>query len=376
MNQRNLNITLVISTLGSGGAERVLVLLAKGLIDRGHRVTVVTYSEKNTDFYQLPSGIARIALGIMSQSANPIAGLIANLKRIGILKEAIASSQPDVVISFLRLTNIATILACRGATYPVIATEHNDTKVFSYGKIWETLGRWTYPQAAMVVSVSQGVDSSLEPLAKNKRAVIYNPIVIVENNQSDRLPLSVDVNKNWLVSMGRLTEQKGFDLLLQAFARVADQFPDWQLLILGEGELREKLEVQSNALGLTDRVIFTGALANPFAVLRKAKIFVMASRNEGFGMAHGEALACGLPVIATDCPSGPREMIRHEIDGILVPNQDLSALATAMKSLMSDEPKRHSLAAKAPEVIKRFDLERIIREWESLIYELIEAKIS
>ncbi|AFZ37638.1 glycosyl transferase group 1 [Stanieria cyanosphaera PCC 7437] len=375
MNEDKLNITLVISTLSSGGAERVLVLLAEGLIAQGHRVTVVTFSAQNSDFYQLPPEASRLALGIMSESANPIEGLIANIQRIGSLKRALKSTKPNVVISFLRITNICTILACFGAKYPVIVTEHNDPQVFSYGKIWETLRRWTYPQSSMVVSVSKGVDSSLKPLSANKRAVIYNPIVIVEKTQSDRLPESVDSSKNWIVSMGRLTEQKGFDLLLQAFGKIAPLFPDWQLLILGKGELREELENQKNALGLTNKVVFTGALTNPVRVLKQAKFFVMASRNEGFPMAHGEALACGLPVIATDCPSGPREMIRHEIDGILIPNGDVSALATAMKSLITDEQKRRRLAAKAPEVIQRFNLERIVEEWESLMYGLIKEKI-
>jgi glycosyltransferase involved in cell wall biosynthesis len=375
MNERKINITLVISTLSSGGAERVSVLLAKGLIDRGHQVTIVTFSDKSTDFYQLPPKTSRLALGIMSNSSNIIEGLISNFQRISILKEAIDSTNPDVVISFLRITNIITLLACKNAKYPVIVTEHNDPKVFSYGKFWETLRRWTYPQSSMVVSVSKGVDDSLYPLSANKRAVIYNPIIILEQNQSDRLPESIDFNKNWIVSMGRLTQQKGFDLLLQAFQKIASRYPDWQLLIMGQGELRAELETLKNDLGLLDKAIFTGALSNPFAVLKQAKFFVMASRNEGFPMAHGEALACGLPVIATDCPSGPREMIRHEIDGILVPNQDVSALASAMEILMSDEQKRQRLAAQAPEVIQRFSLNKIIAEWETLIQKSIEDKI-
>jgi glycosyltransferase involved in cell wall biosynthesis len=173
--------------------------------------------------------------------------------------------------------------------------------------------------------------------------------------------------------MGRLTEQKGFDLLLQAFAKIAPQYPDWQLLILGRGELCEQLSQMRDDLGLSGQVIFTGALNNPFAVLKRAKLFVMASRNEGFPMAHGEALACGLPVVCTDCPSGPSEMVRQGIDGLLVPNQDIAALAAAMESLMSNEPERQKLATKAPEVLERFGLDAIVTEWETLINKLLEA---
>ncbi|MGB5711679.1 MAG: glycosyltransferase, partial [Waterburya sp.] len=127
-------------------------------------------------------------------------------------------------------------------------------------------------------------------------------------------------------------------------------------------------------LGFSGRVVFTGALSNPFAFLKKAKLFVMASRNEGFPMSHGEALACGLPVIATDCPSGPSEMIRHDVDGLLVDNYDIEGLATAMETLMSDEQKRQQLAAKAPEVIERFGQDKIVAEWETLMHKLVEEK--
>ncbi|MGB5712291.1 MAG: glycosyltransferase, partial [Waterburya sp.] len=250
-----MKITLVISTLGCGGAERVLVLLAQGFVDRGHDVSVVTLSDKTTDFYQLPSGCSRLALDIMSVSSGLIEAVRSNIKRIAILRKAIQSTTPDVVISFLRKTNITTILALRGTKYPLIVTEHNDTKVFSYGLVWETLRRLTYPLCSKVVSVSKGVDESFDSLPESKRAVIYNPIVIKDDGRIDKLPTEVDPDKNWLVSMGRLTSQKGFDLLLQAFHKIASKYPDWQLLILGRGELREQLEKMRDDLGLSSRVV-------------------------------------------------------------------------------------------------------------------------
>ena len=368
-----MKITLVISSLGCGGAERVLVLMAQGFIDRGHEVTIITWSDKSADFYQLPSGCTRLALDIMGSSSGSIEAATANFRRIATLRKAIHSTTPDVVISFLRITNIITILSLLGTKYPLIVTEHNDLEVFSYGTLWETLGRLTYPLCSLVVSVSQGVDRNFSSLPASKRAVIYNPIVIKDDGQ-DELPAEVDPNKNWLVSMGRLSQQKGFDLLLQAFAKIAPKYRNWQLLILGRGELRKQLEQMKDDLDLSSQVVFTGALSNPFAVLKQAKLFVMASRHEGFPMAHGEALACGLPVIATDCPSGPREMIRHDIDGLLVANKDVEALARAMETLMSDEEKRQQLATKAPEVAERFGLDQIVSQWETLIHSLVEGK--
>ncbi|MEY2833553.1 MAG: hypothetical protein RLZZ574_2812 [Cyanobacteriota bacterium] len=368
-----MKITLVISSLSSGGAERVLVSMAQGFVQRGHSVSVVTLSEKNDDFYQLPAGCYRLALGILGQSAGLFEALNNNIERITVLRKAIQSSAPDVVISFLRITNITTILALLGRKYPLIVTEHNDLKVFSYGMLWETLGRLTYPLCSCVVSVSHGVDLNFSSLPKSKRAVIYNPILVEDNGQVDELSTEVNPQKNLLVSMGRLTKQKRFDLLLQAFAKIAPQYPDWQLFILGRGELHEQLLQIRDDLGLSNQVIFTGALSNPFAVLRQAKLFVMASENEGFPMAHGEALACGLPVVCTDCPSGPSEMIRQGIDGLLVPNRDVTALATAMASLMSNEPQRQKLSTQAPKVLERFGLDSIVAEWEVLINKLLKV---
>ena len=369
-----MKITLVISSLTCGGAERVLVLLAEGFINRGHDVSIITFSEKTTDFYQLPPKCSRLGLGIMGQSKGLIRAIQSNIKRLTVLRKAIHSTNPDVVISFLRITNVTTILALLGTKYPLIVTEHNDARVFDYGMVWETLRRLTYPFCSVVVSVSKGVDLGFASLAASKRAVIYNPIMVKNDGQINELPRQVDSNKNWLVSMGRLTEQKGFDLLLQAFHQIASRYPDWQLLILGKGELREQLEQMRDKLDLSSQVVFTGALSNPFSILRQAKLFVMASRNEGFGNVHAEALACGLPVIATDCPSGPNEIIRHGIDGLLVTNKDVDALAGAMETLMSDEYKRQQLAARAPEGSKRFDLDTISTEWEILLNKVVKEK--
>ncbi|MEL6927024.1 MAG: glycosyltransferase family 4 protein [Cyanobacteria bacterium J06600_6] len=368
-----MKITLVIPSIGCGGAERVLVSMAQGFIQRGHDVAVVTLSEKDSDFYELPPECMRIGLGILGSSAGVAEALSNNFRRIAVLRRGITATAPDVVISFLRITNITTILALLFTKIPLIVTEHNDLKAFSYGTLWENLRRFTYPQATGIVSVSKGVDRGFANLPEQKRGVIYNPILVKEGGSLAELPPEANLQKKWLVSMGRLTQQKRFDLLLQAFNKIAHQYPDWQLIIMGKGELQTELLEMRDELDLSTQVVFTGALSNPFTVLRQGELFVMASENEGFPMAHGEALACGLPVVCTDCPSGPKEMIRQDIDGLLVPNRDIDALATAMASLMSDESRRQRLAAKAPEVLDRFGLEAIVTQWESLIHRLLEA---
>jgi len=172
--------------------------------------------------------------------------------------------------------------------------------------------------------------------------------------------------------MGRLVPLKGFDRLLSAFKLAADKIPGWRLVIIGEGELRPELEQIIARCGLTESVQLTGLIQDPFAVMRQSRFFVMSSLSEGFPYALLEAMACGLPAIAMDCPSGPREIIRDGVDGIIVPDGDVDALATAMQRLMTDEPERQRLAAHALEVREEFNADKIIQLWQELCTEILE----
>lgn len=363
-----MRITFVSPSLRCGGAERCLTLLTRGLLKRGHPVAVITLYPEGDDFYELPPGAGRIALGINEDSPTAIHGLINNVSRLRALGSAIRSTEPEVVISHIHQTNVMTILAVGRASLPVVVVEHNEPGMSAGRRIWDRMRRLTYPHAQMLVSVSQGVNNHFDWLPETKRAVIHNPLEICESDPPDAGPeVTPQADRKSMVAMGRLTAQKGFDLLLAAFRRVTDLHPDWSLTVIGDGELRKELEAQRDELGLTNKVWFAGLLSNPIALLRNADLFVMASRYEGFPYAALEAMACGLPVIYTDCPSGPREIISDGIDGLLVPSGNLEALVAAMDRLMNDEPERKRLAAHAPAVLDRFGLEKTLDQWEELL---------
>ena len=364
MPDRSLNVALVISSLSGGGAERVLVLLAKGLVDRGHHVSVVTIFGAEHDFYELPGGVRRMALDLGGESATIWEKVSGNVRRVRALRAAISNERPDVVISFMPETNVLTLLAT-GRLAPVIVTEHINPRMLPLGRIWAMLRRITYRRAARLVSVSAGVDRCFEWLPSAKRAVIHNPICAADMDALGE-PLA-KVRTRRVVSMGRLDAQKGFDLLIEAFSRLAPKFPDWELVILGEGHERAKLELLVAERGLGATVRLPGALKNPFPTLRGADLFVLSSRFEGFGNALVEAMACGLAVIATDCPSGPAEIIRDRVDGRLVPALDVPALAVAMAELMADDGERARLATAAVESARRFDLDRVMVSWVELL---------
>jgi glycosyltransferase involved in cell wall biosynthesis len=164
--------------------------------------------------------------------------------------------------------------------------------------------------------------------------------------------------------MGRLFPVKGFDLLLRAFAIARAQVPGWTLHIWGEGPERQELEVLAKHLGLTSCTYLPGLTTQPFEILGGADLFVLPSRAEGFPNALVEAMACGLPVISTDFGGAARDIIRHGVDGLLVPPEDVSALAGALVSLMSDPEARAKLSARAGEVKQRFSSQRVIGMWE------------
>jgi len=358
------NIVLVISSLAPGGSERVLARMANYWAGKGWRISLLTL-DRDAPFYELEPSVNHIALGVTGHSRNAMVGILKNVRRIRELRRAIKALGPDAVVSFGDQTNVLTLLATGGLKTPVIVAERVDPRLYSIGWMWERLRRWTYPFADRIVVQTGEAAKYFGDRPRRRVSVVPNPVVIPEGLLVE--PARRRGHCRVIIAMGRLTKQKGFDLLLQAFARIAGEHPDWNLTIIGDGEMRPALESQRGSLGLQGRIEFTGIVKKPGAFFGSADVFVLSSRFEGFPNALCEAMACGLPAVSFDCPSGPAEIIRDGIDGILVPDGDVGALASAMDRLMSDEAERKRLASRASEVVSRFSLERIMGLWEELL---------
>ena len=351
-----------------------MVLLSEGFLKKSHVVTVVTFFGVGADRFKLPDGVDRVALNIAADSRSFIHGLWNNLHRLAALRKAISATRPDIVISNMSQTNVLTKLALANTGHPVVMIEHSDPAINARRRIWELLRRAVYPRAAALVSVSRSIDDYFRWLPESKKAVIPNPLATSALEISSKDSPHLDANKKWIAAMGRLIHLKGFDRLLAAFGKLAPKHPDWRLVIIGEGEQRSNLQQLIERLGLKESVQLAGFLNNPVDVLRNADFFVLSSRTEGFPYALLEAMSCGLPAIAMECTSGPREIIRNGTDGILVPDGDIEGLAAAMDRLMSDATERRRLAARAPDVLERFALEKIIAQWETLFATIVEDK--
>jgi GalNAc-alpha-(1->4)-GalNAc-alpha-(1->3)-diNAcBac-PP-undecaprenol alpha-1,4-N-acetyl-D-galactosaminyltransferase len=362
-------ITTVIGSLGSGGAERNLLRLSAALSGRGYRVTLVTTDPAVEDFYEVPASVLRVRAHPDAHLSCRWFDVRGQARRRAALRSCLLQTRPDLVISFLDTVNVAVLLALWRERVPVIVSERIDPRFHSVGLRWAVLRGLTYPRASRVVLQTADV----LPWARRqwprwKAESIPNPVVL--RRPAAASPVRASASRT-VISLGRLQPQKGFDLLVRAFAAVAGEFPRWDLTIVGEGPEQPALHQLAGTLGVAERVHLTGVVKDPATVLAGGDLFVFASRYEGFPNALAEAMSIGMPVISFDCPSGPRELIRHDVDGLLVPPQDVGALAHAMRRLMADDRERARLAARAPEVVERFDAEAIFDRWKRLAEDVL-----
>jgi glycosyltransferase involved in cell wall biosynthesis len=378
-----MRLTLVISSLQAGGAERVMTTLANYWTAKGWEISILTFDDGATPpFYNIDEKVFHTPLDIASNSKNSVAGLMNTLKRVQVLRHAIRDSRPDAIISFMERTNVITLLAVRGLNIPTIISERCNPKLNSIGKSWEQLRQWTYPLADLIVVQSKGVLEYFPPRMQTRACVIPNPVVPPHINDAlnhsglnePDVPATGLLGGPTIISMGRLSRQKGFDYLLQAFAHLKPHHRNWKLTILGEGPQRKELESLRRSLLLEDSAFLPGSVANPNAFLKQASLFVLSSRYEGFPNALCEAMACGLPVIAADCEYGPQDIVRHNVDGLLIPREDGNALISAMNQLMTSRQERDRLARRASEVIDRFALERVMQMWGTAIDRVLSKK--
>lgn len=364
---RPLRVLLFIHSLGGGGAERVAADLSAHWAEMGREVMVVTQAGAAGDVYALHPKVRREVLDTAGEGGG-LRGIWSNVQRVRALRRVVRSFRPDIVLGMMTTASVLSVLACAGLSCRVIATEHTHPPSQTLSGFWQRLRRLTYPRAARVVALTRGTADWLDRHVPGCRmAVIPNPVHFPLPRAEPVLAPVAGAGRKRLLAVGRLHADKGFDLLIQAYARLASSHPGWDLVILGEGDERRALDAQVREAGLQERVFMPGRAGNVGDWYESADLYVLTSRFEGLSNTLLESMASGLAAVAFDCDTGPREIVRDGVDGVLVrPNGDVPALVAALDALMRDDAGRARMAQAAIDVRERFSAARVLQKWQEL----------
>ena len=356
-------------TLSCGGAERVGAAMANYWVEQGNEVSLITFDDlQSSPFYELSAKLCHIKLGLFNQSGNLFEGARNNFIRIRSLRAMFRARKADVIISIIGRSNIRVLFAALGLDTPIIVFEQIDPARDSLNWLWRALRLLAYWRAKQIVVLSQSFAEYFPCYLQKHIQVIPNPVILPGISAPRYLP---EPNIFKIIAVGRLELQKGFDYLLQALAELKSSSKNWGLTILGEGSQRQNLELLCAQLNLTDHVFFAGTVKDVAMFLKQSDLFVLSSRVEGFPLALCEAMACGVPVITTDCAASIREIVRDGVDGIVIPNEDVKALTDAVSELMSKPEQYQQMSYRASEIIKKLDLPIIMKKWDKLLNEAV-----
>ena len=354
----------------AGGAERVASLLCNAWADKGSEVLLIpTFSGGGECVFPLDKRV-RIEY-LADRAGSSTLRPLQLIKRFLCLRDVIRSFAPNVVVSFLTNLNVIALIATVGLRVPVIVSERTYPPAHKVGRFWSLSRRLTYWRAKRVVVQTERAKVWIDAKCPGAQAaVVPNPVVWpLSTGEPAVCPGRYVIDgRQFVLGVGRLSPEKGFDRLIAAFAAFAGEAPDWDLVILGEGNERKALEAQRDALGCHDRVHLPGRVGNVGSWYERAGLYVLSSHFEGFPNTLLEAMAYGLPTVSVDCATGPRDIIRHGIDGLLVDKGvETNKLGKILSGVIHDEAMRRAMAIRALEVRERFSLERIVTLWGEIL---------
>lgn len=359
-------IVVVVYSLGRGGAERVTVGITGAWARAGWDVTVITLTSAGSDYFAVQPGVRHIRVVVEPQSKGLVTSIVSNLRRIFALRRVLSAIRPDVALGMMSSSAILLAFAGFGLpgrkygserVYPPMLPLHPDKdklRRYAYGLLDGVVCQTT--EVAKWVALNTGAkDVPVVPNPISLPLPRYEPTI--------RPGDYISADSPCLLAVGRLSEQKQFDRLVATFARIAADYPSWTLVILGDGPDRDALEAQVRGLGMSERILLLGGCGNLEDWYRRADLFVLTSRFEGFPNVLLEAMAHGTPAVAMNCLTGPSDMIEDGGDGILVPSDDFEALEATLRTTMKDADLRARLAAAALGVNARFATSRVMAMW-------------
>ena len=381
------SIAFYIGGLCIGGAERVICNLAEYFYGEGYRVTMVTKVRDEKE-YELNPGIRRIIADITSEeeTGSRIRNLFA---RISKLKRIWKEVKPDVIVSFIRKNNLMAIASATPLGIPVVVSVRSAPERELKGFGFKTISFLLFRQAAGVVLQTREAYDFFPGYIRAKAVVLPNSInpdflkaseeltlaTTINHDKKmtvyDRIPSSVKEKR--IITVGRIDDNKNQRLLVEAYVKITDHYPDWSLELIGDGSGRQALEEYVGTLPCKDRISFTGAVDDVAKRMSEASIFVLPSKIEGMPNALIEAMVMGMACISTDCPcGGPRDLIAaDESNGILVPVDNVDAMAMALKRLITNDTLRQSMGDNARKIIATLHPDMVNKQWKNYIENVI-----
>ena len=354
-------VAFLINSMAGGGSERVVSILLKNLSRENKQFFLILLEDKIC--YNIPKDVKIIKL---------------NSRFLGFLKlkRIIKENKIDTVISFLERSNYINILAKKfGAGHKTYIGERCNASEYYSDKSLKSfialfLIRKLYKKADLIIVNSYGIKDMLVKdfkLSEKKIKTIYNPVDIQEISELAKIPLNNQEIFRYpvIITVGRLIKEKGHKCLINAFKQVQEQISEAKLVILGEGGLEKDLKELAKELKL--EVCFLGFQKNPFKFLARSEVFVLSSLTEGFPNSLVEAMACSIPVISTDCPSGPNEIIQDQENGILIPVNDEKILAESILKILKNQSLADKLSVNGRRKVEDFSVKNIIDQYEIII---------
>lgn len=365
------SIVIVVSAMNLGGAQRVVSILSDHWSQSGYKVTLIsTYTGEKANHYQVHKNVS---LRYLSDSPyfnqNKFANLVWKLFQ---LRKMLKSLNPDQVISFLTRVNVASALSLLGIKSSLTICERTWTPFATLNKKLFWFYRILFKKVDRVIVQT---DKSKSWLRKHfpdiEVQVIPNPTIYpipYQNEKSIKPDNLLSQSRKIILASGRLHKFKQFDLLINTFSSLESNFPDWDLVILGDGEERKDLSSLSTALGLQNRIYLPGSVGNVSDWYERADLFVLSSSVEGFPNVLLEAMTYGLPCVSFDCDTGPRDMIINEVNGVLVdPKARELGMITALTKLLTDKDFRNELSANSVLLRDKYSVKNIMQQWDGIL---------
>lgn len=354
-----MKIGFLINNLASGGAERATVSLSNYFVQHGHEVEIITFKDGKS-FYMLDEKVNVSSAGFDEiERGASVKRLLGTIKRMFGLRSLVKSKEPDVLIGMSFSMTWYAVFATLFTSIVAVGTERNNPYKYKATKFNTFMRKLFYHLCGGFIFQTKKSSEFFTDELKDRDVIIPNAIF---NEQIYKLE-PPETREKIICAVGRLTEQKRFDLLIDAFSDISEMLPDYNLLIFGEGELRSELEAQAEKLGLADRIFLPGTNPEAVKIVNRTGVFVLSSDMEGMPNALMEAIAMGVPCVSTRCEMGPEELIEHGVNGLLVDTGDRKALTASIYAVCTDSELAEKLSENGRKMIKTHSIEAISEQW-------------